>query len=175
MSAASAIFWKTYRDLTINRLFKRTTKLARRTFNGAPNNQWPWGSIALPASGRACARSRRGRAGLGRGCCRTHRRMRPQPMGEGGCPGLGPSSWQNRSISALALRRLGKCAWSLLRSHHRLDRCRLVALTRPWVCWFTPEICSFTPSTHSRELYQQFSNFGLRDLLLNINSAATTQ
>ena len=31
------------------------------------------------------------------------------------------------------------------------------------------------PSTHSRELYQQFSNFGLRDLLLNINSAATAQ
>jgi hypothetical protein len=59
--------------------------------------------------------------------------MRPQPVGEGGCPGLGPSSWQSRSISALALRRWGKCAWSLLLSHHRLDRYRLVALTRPWV------------------------------------------
>src|SRR5262245_3378776 len=43
--------------------------------------------------------------------------MRPQPVGEGGCPGLGPSSWQSRSISALALRRWGKCAWSLLLSH----------------------------------------------------------
>ena len=82
---------------------------------GVPNSRWPWGSIAHPACGRACARSRPGGAGSARDCCRrsrTHRRMRPQPVGEGGCPGLGPSSWQSRSISALALRRRGKCACS---------------------------------------------------------------
>jgi hypothetical protein len=86
----------------------------------APNSRWPWGSVALPECGRAFARSRRGDGGSEKGCCRrsrTHRIMRPQPVGEGGCPGLGPSSWQSRSISALALRRWGKCAWSLLLSH----------------------------------------------------------
>jgi len=67
----------------------------------APNSRWPWGSVALPECGRAFARSRRGDGGSEKGCCRrsrTHRIMRPQPVGEGGCPGLGPSSWQSRSI-----------------------------------------------------------------------------
>src|SRR5262249_36536121 len=98
----------------------------------APNSRWPWGSVALPACGRAFARSRRGGGGSGKGCCRrsrTHRIMRPQPVGEGGCPGLGPSSWQSRSISALALRRWGKCAWSLLLSH-RLGPMLLIPILR---------------------------------------------
>ena len=79
------------------------------------NSRWRRASAALPERGRACARSRPGGAGSARDCCRrsrTHRRMRPQPVGEGGCPGLGPSSWQSGSISALALRRWGKCACS---------------------------------------------------------------
>jgi hypothetical protein len=61
---------------------------------------------------------------------RTHRTN--EALAGGGHDRLGPSSWQSRSISALALRRW-KCAWSLLLSHHRLDRYCLVALTRLWV------------------------------------------
>jgi hypothetical protein len=45
---------------------------------------------------------------------RAHRIMRPQLVGDN--DRLGPQSWQSRSISALALRRWGKCALSLLLS-----------------------------------------------------------
>jgi hypothetical protein len=48
--------------------------------------------------------------------------------GDGACPARASVSRADQ-ISALALRRWGKCAWSLLPSHHRLDRYRLVALT----------------------------------------------
>jgi|SRR5262249_3133909 len=62
--------------------------------------------------------------------------MRPQPVvdGDGGhAPARASVGRADQSRPSLALRRWGKCAWSLLLSYHRLDRYRLVALTRLWV------------------------------------------
>ena len=71
---------------------------------GVPNSRWLWGSVALPACGQACARSRRGGAGSGRGCRRrSWRRKRPHPQA-GGRLGIGPQLAERIGFSLFTLR-----------------------------------------------------------------------
>jgi hypothetical protein len=68
--------------------------------HAVPNSRWQWGSVALPLCGQACARSRRGGVGSGRGCRRRPwRRKRPHPQA-GGRLGMGPQLAERININS---------------------------------------------------------------------------
>ena len=99
---------------------------------GVPNSRWPWGSVALPACGRACARFRPDGVGQREtvvGGHDTHRRKRPRP--EGHFPTRAFKLAEQIKLGPFTLRWWEKV---LLCFSHITFRpiYRLVALTRSW-------------------------------------------